>query len=242
MSCRMNRLQIGLALLLGLAIASPPLMAIAQQYRPPRRGIPTRREGAGTRSPGERCMVGQLPLMGLTPSDNFSLTTAQKPVFFWFVPGTNAATAEFRLLDRTDQVLYAATVKIAGTPGVVSVPLPPPLANQMTVGKDYVWQLSLQCSTTDPSKNPFVEGLVQRTEPNASLRQALATATTPRDKATVYAEAGIWQEAIATLAAQRCRQPNDATLRTSWQTLLRSVALDRYIDVPLTRSCEAITP
>ncbi len=242
MFCRMNRLQIGLALLLGVAIASEPLVAIAQQYRPPRRGIPTRREGAGTRSPSDRCMVGQLPLVGITPSDNFSLTTAQKPVFFWFVPGTNATTAEFRLLDRTDQVLYSSTVKIAGTPGVVSVPLPTPIANQMTVGKDYIWQLSLQCSTTDPSKNTFVEGLVQRTVPSAILTQTLAASRTPRDKATVYADAGIWHEAIATLAAQRCSQPNDATLRTSWQTLLRSVALDRYIDVPLTRSCEAINP
>jgi len=240
MACRMKSLQIGLVVMLGMAIAGEPFTAIAQQYRPPRRGIPTRRDGAGTRSPGERCMVGQNPLMALTPSDNFSLTSAKQPVFFWYVPGTTAQTAEFRLLDRTDKEVYATVVPMTDVPGVVSVQVPAQFAAQMTPGTDYVWQFSLKCSATDPSKNPFIEGIVQRIEATPTLKETLALATTPRDIASVYANAGIWHEAIATLAFHRCQQPADATLKSSWQTLLRSVALDSYVDAPLTQSCAAI--
>lgn len=240
MSRRINALRIGLALLLGVAIAGVPLLAIAQEYKPPRRGIPTRREGAGTRSPSDRCMTGQLPLMALTPSDNFSLTIAKTPVFFWFVPGTEAQTAEFRLLDRTDKEIYTTSIPVTNVPGVVGVQIPPPVANQLTPGTDYIWQFSLKCSANDPSKNPFIEGIVQRIEPTDSLRNALTSARTPREIASVYASAGIWHEAIATLAVKRCNQPVDPTVKTGWRTLLQSVGLEQYANVPLTQSCAAI--
>lgn len=240
MFCQNQGLRIGLAIALGFTIAGLPLLAVAQQYRPPRRGIPTRRDGAGTRSANDRCITGQTSIMAITPMDNFSLTTAQKPVFFWFVPGTNAPNAEFRLLDRADREIYTTSVKMAGGGGIVSLQLPQAIANQMSPGTDYVWQFSLKCSNTDPSKNPFLEGIVQRTEMTTNLKSAVETATTPREIATLYAEAGIWHEAIATLAAQRCRQPNDSTLKTSWATLFQSVELARFSTAPLTRSCESL--
>jgi hypothetical protein len=179
-------------------------------------------------------------MIAIMPSDNFSLTTAQKPVFFWFVPGTNAPNAEFRLLGRTDKELYTTSVELAGGGGIVSVALPQAIANQMALGTDYIWQFSLKCSSTDPSRNPFLEGVVQRTELTANLKSAVDTATTPREIATIYANSGVWHEAIATLAAQRCTQPNESSLKTSWRTLLQSVDLGSFIDTPLTRSCETI--
>lgn len=225
---------------LSLAIAGAPLLAIAQEYRPPRRGIPTRREGAGTRGPSDRCMAGPLPFMSLTPSDNFSLTTSTTPAFFWYVPTTDAAMAEFRVLDRTDREIYATSVNLTGVPGVVSLQVPPQVATQLNPGVDYIWQFSLQCSLTDPSKNPFMEGIFQRIAPAAELTSALEAAKTPREIASVYANAGIWHEAIATLAVQRCTRPTDSSLSASWQTLLRSVNLDRLSDAPLTQSCQAM--
>lgn len=236
---RNQSFQAGLALLLGVAIAGAPLMAMAQQYNPPRRGIPGRREGAGTRSPNGRCIQGQKPFTVLAPTDNVGSSTSQTPKLFWYVPVTVAKTAEFRLLSSTDQEIYTTTVALNGVPGVVSLQIPGEVTARMEPGKDYRWQFSLNCTPGDPSKNPFLEGIVQRVEANSALMDALTLATTARDRASVYASAGIWQDAIATLAEQRCAQPNDRTLRTSWNTLLKSVELEKFAQEPLTPSCPA---
>lgn len=237
---RYRQVQIGLAIALGLAVVGMPLLAIAQQYTPPRRGIPGRREGAGTRAPGDRCLAGQKPLMGLTPVDNFGATTSKTPTLFWYVPATNATVGEFRLLDAAEQEIYSSTVAIPDVPGVVSVQLPATVTEQMQLQQDYRWQFSLRCDANEPSKNPFVEGIVQRVEPSSTLQDSLTIATTPSDVATVYAKAGIWQDAIATLAEQRCLKPNDVSVQTSWTNLLRSVQLDSFTDAPLTKTCNAI--
>jgi len=235
---RNRSLRVGLATTLGLAIARLPLLTVAQQYVPPRRGIPGRREGAGTRFPG--CVTGQKPLMPLMPVDNFSATTAKTPTFFWFVPETQAVVAEFRLLDFADQELYTTTAAIPRQAGVISVQVPATIAAQMQPDRIYRWQFSLRCNLSEPSENPFVEGVVQRVERSPALQNALNTAVTPRDVAAVYANAGIWQDAIATLAEQRCLNPKDINLQTSWTTLLRSVQLEKFADAPLMKNCSAI--
>ncbi len=52
----MKSLVAPLSLLLGLLVVGTPLVAFAQSYNPPKRGLPGRREGAGTRG---TCMQGQ---------------------------------------------------------------------------------------------------------------------------------------------------------------------------------------
>ncbi|EKQ71328.1 protein of unknown function DUF928 [Leptolyngbyaceae cyanobacterium JSC-12] len=157
---RKESIRAGLAVLLGVAIAGAPLMAMAQQYTPPRRGIPGRREGAGTRSPNGRCIQGQKPFTVFNPTANATSSTSKTPTLFWYVPATIAKTGEFRLLSITDQEIYTTTVPLNGVPGVVSFQIPDEAAARMEPGKDYRWQFSLNCDPGDPSKNPFLEGIL----------------------------------------------------------------------------------
>lgn len=245
MSGQVKVLRMWLIALLGIALVGVSLttiaqLAIAQQYVPPRRGNPGRREGAGTRFPGDLCLAGKTPLLGLTPADNFGTTTSKTPVLLWHVPKTNAGMAELRVVDSADKELYSTTVPLKDSPGIVSVQLPAKVTNQMEMNKDYQWQFSLLCVQNDPSKNPFVEGVVQRVPIDANLTKALKAASNPRDRASIYAKAGVWYDAVSTLATQRCLKPGDASLATSWKNLLQSVKLDPIVDVPLTRNCRAI--
>ena len=221
---------------LGVAICGAPLLAIAQEYHPPQRGIPGRREGAGTRG---TCLRGPKLLMPLTPSDSFSATASNSPTFFWYVPKTAARTAEFALLDANDRTLYRTTLNLPGNAGIVSFSLPSSVAASiLTVGNDYYWQLSILCDPNQPSINPFVEGVIQRVKPAAALANQLKKAS-PRDRASLYATHGIWQDAIATLAQERCTHPQDQSLVTSWTQLLQSVKLEEFAKEPLTASCPA---
>lgn len=227
-----------LALLLGLSICSLPLLALAQEYHPPRRGLPGRRVGAGTR--GETCLKGRQTLTPLTPIDGFSTTTSHNPVFFWYVPSTTAQTGEFVLLGSHGQVLHRAVIQLTGTPGIKSYRVPTGMmASKLTAGNDYRWQFTVICNANEPSSNPFVQGVIRRVASNTSLTREL-NVVSPQDQATVYASAGIWQDAIATLAEQRCERPRDASLLARWTRLLQSVQLEKYSREPLSQFCTTI--
>jgi hypothetical protein len=226
-----------LSIILGILIAGSPLLAFAQEYHPPKRGLPGRREGAGTRG---TCMSGQKFLMPITPTDGFSATTSNSPTFFWYVPQTSVQTAEFALLDGSDKQLYKATVNLPGTAGIVSFTLPEKVATSVLEnGKDFYWQFAVLCDPNQPSLNPFVEGVVQRVKPNANLINQLKQASSAHDRAAIYASTGIWQDAISTLAQQRCTHPNDASFTASWTKLLQSVRLDEFATEPLITACPA---
>jgi hypothetical protein len=229
-----------IALTMGLAIAISPLVALAQQYTPPRRGIPGRREGAGTRSPNN-CVSSKMPLTALSPADSFSLTTSQTPTLFWYIPKTNAVMGELRITDDSDKDIYSAVMPLSGGSGVLSHSLPKSVTNDMEPGKDYRWQFALICNASQPSINPFVEGIVQRIEIDNGLMSSLQKAASVRDRASVYASSGIWQDAIATLAQERCTNPKDPALLTSWNTLLKSVRLEAFAQEPLNRTCTKIS-
>ena len=229
-------LTVCLSGLLSMAVCGVPLLAIAQEYHPPKRGVPGRREGAGTRG---TCLRGPKLLMPLTPGDSFSATLSNSPTFFWYVPKTAAQTAEFALLDENDRTLYKTTLSLPGEASVVSFSLPTSIASSvLTVEKDYYWQFSILCDPNQPSINPFVEGVVQRVKPTATLTSHLKNAS-PRDRATIYATNGIWQDAIATLAQERCAHPQDQNLMTSWTQLLQSVKLEDFAKESITASCSA---
>jgi hypothetical protein len=231
-----------LGLLLGLFLCSLPLIAMAAEFKPPRRGLPGRREGAGTRDPFV-CVQGSSQLTALLPGTNLGLTTAEYPRFFWFMPKTKAKFAEFTLSEVNEQredrtPVYKSIFNIAGTPGVVSLALPshasmPPLV----VGKDYHWSVSLICKEDDRSKDIRVDGWVQRVTINAALTKQLATAKL-NDRVQIYANNGVWFDTVTTLAEQRCANPKDAALTTSWAELLKSVQLGAIADQPLIQQCQ----
>jgi hypothetical protein len=67
---------------------------------------------------------------------------------------------------------------------------------------------------------------------NPSLASQLERGT-QRDRIALYQTAGLWYDAIATLAQLRRSSPGDAALKTTWNNLLTSVGLDTIVNVPL---------
>jgi len=228
--------------MLGLLVCGLPLMAMAVEFKPPRRGIPGRREGAGTRDP-YACVQGNLRLTAIMPQTNLGLTTAVYPRFFWYSPRTRAKFAQFTLYEVDEATMenkisiYTSTFRISGTSGIASLPLPnttflPPL----TVGKDYHWSLALICNPDNREQNITVDGWVQRIAPAAAFTNQLG-ATKSQDLPTLYANNGLWFDTVTTLAEQRCANPNDTSLAASWAQLLKSVKLDTIAEQPLVQQC-----
>ncbi len=246
MSCRKNlsylsALSIALCVeLVTFSLAAPPLRAQSLKVsvtfpRAQNRGAPARTAGAGQRRPD--CYVGNTPLTALTPSNNVATTVSANPTLFWYVPQSEAKSAEFVVIDNQKNEIYATTLALNGSPGIVKLSLPATVS--LETGKDYTWQLALICDPTDRSGDQVVEGLIERTALSSAQKTRLAAATDPLKQAEVYAQARIWQETIAILAQLRRDRPNDSNVTNAWKELLNSVELPAIATAPLVECCTA---
>ncbi|MDZ8066250.1 MAG: DUF928 domain-containing protein [Nostoc sp. DedQUE08] len=207
------------------------------EKQPANRGAPRDRTGAGTRGD---CPAANKPLTALVPLESktvLSLTTDEHPTFWFYVPYVpkNINLVKFVLLNEQNNSLTKEPIPItlSNTPGVIRVSIPK-TEKPLEIGQYYHWYFLIDCNPQSRSDDIAVEGLVQRIIPKEELTRALDTAT-PRQRVALYAQAGVWQDALTTLGELRTRQRQDATLATDWKDLLESVGLENI-------STEAIVP
>lgn len=207
---------------------STPIL-IAQAFRPPRRGAPITTAGGATRG---QCNANSKRLTPLLPKEKLGLTIAERPTLFWSLPQATNSTAQLMILgDKESRVVYETTVTLPRTAGIFQFTLPKD-APALEVGKQYRWFLSINCKADGTGSEISVDGWIERVAATPELTKALRTAN-PREQVRLYAEAGIWHEAVTTLAALRLSQPRDFRLNVSWRELLRSVDLSAIMAEPL---------
>ncbi len=154
-------------------------------------------------------------------------TTVERPSWFFYVPYTKdlSYTVEFVLQDQDSNEIYQNdAIALPDKTGVIRVSLPS-TAPALAVGKQYRWFFTINCDKEKNSPPTFVEGVIQRVELNPDIAKELQT-TEPRKRYSIYAQKGIWYEALTTLAELRQKNPQDAALKAEWQNLLRSIRLD----------------
>lgn len=221
---------------------------VAEYIPPAGMGTPPT-SGGGTRSPlSVSCpedkenkgqyLTALVPT--LTPSTNLALTVAAHPQFFVYMPETSARTAEFVLKDENENDVYRQTLSISGSPEIVNLSLPKTVA-PLKIGKNYHWYFSLVCNPGNRRRDVYVDGWSQRTELSPNLAVQLQKAT-PSDRPNLYAQAGIWHEALSTLA-DLCREaPNAPTLAAEWKKLLESAGLKQIADLPIVLTASGNSP
>ncbi|MEH1819242.1 MAG: DUF928 domain-containing protein [Nostoc sp.] len=206
---------------------------ISQTFKPPQRGKPPASAGGSTR--GSSCLTGKKLITPLIPPDKLGLTFAEHPTFFWYVPPSPVKTAKFLLLDKDQNVFYETSFTLPDQPGIINFKLPD-TAPALAVGKTYHWYLTIACDTQDSSENPTVDGWVERTQPELGLSEALAKANLHK-LPTIYAEAGIWHEALTSLVQLHETEPNNFKARLDWRQFFKSVGLSAIASEPLIDCC-----
>jgi hypothetical protein len=213
-------------------LAAPNGSLIAQAFNPPKRGAPSTTAGGATRG---GCNTQRKQIIPLLPKEKLGLTIAERPSLFWAVSRLAANTAQLTILsDNESRVVYETTLSIPKTSGIMQFTLPQD-APALKAGKQYHWILSINCKADESGNEMSVDGWIERIEPTPELAKALKTAD-PRQQVKLYAEAGIWHEALTTLATLRLSQPKDFRLSSSWRELLRSVGLSSVMFEPLINS------
>ncbi|BBD62196.1 hypothetical protein NIES2109_50350 [Nostoc sp. HK-01] len=198
------------------------------------------RNGASVAVPNQ-CLSGKIPLTALIPESQLGLTTLSNPALFFYVPQTSAPELELVVQNETEQEVYTQKYKPNNKAGIISIRLP---VNSLTVNKQYKWKLSVICNPTDKSQNKVVAGLIQRVLPDLQLVKKLQQATR-QERAVLYAAAGIWHDALATVAQRRYLFPHNPEIASDWEELLTTpnVRLNQEIvKQPLIPSPEVLPP
>lgn len=196
--------------LIGVTIASD-----LPTYKPPSRGAPSTRVGGGTRSmpPAARQIVVFAP-------DHTGLTTRAQPSLYWYLSKPATTRVEITSINRqAENLLLGLSVASPSSAGVQKLDL----ANhgvRLQPGVQYRWHVSLALDPLQRSNS----GAIERIEASPELAKRLQA--TPRaGQGTVYAEEGIWYDAMASIGDLIEQFPNDAALRTQRASLLEQIGL-----------------
>jgi hypothetical protein len=164
------------------------------KYTPPQNPSKPKDTGTNTTRGGSCEANSSARVTALVPFSHVGETISGHPTFTWFVPDRTPRPLQLRLFTRTGQLLYKTDME--SQPGIMSVALPPNLP-PLSIGQSYQWQVVLVCDPMVPSRNVVATGEIQVVQPAASLQSQLAAAQTPQQRIDLYAQAGLWYDAIA---------------------------------------------
>lgn len=189
-----------------------------QSYVPPHRGTPRRTQGTGSRG----CTQSQpVALSLLIPSDHTAQTVSGHPTFFWYVSAKPAVPVEIALVEPgVAKPIFVQQMQLPKA-GVNSFAMPKKLP-ELGLGKEYRWSVTLICNTNRRSNDTFAQGWIKRVPETPELKQQLSAANIPADRASVYARAGLWYNALNTLSA-------DLSTRENFLALLDQVGLREVV-------------
>jgi len=88
----------------------------------------------------------------------------------------------------------------------------------------YEWSVAIVPDAENRSKDVVAKGVIKRVKPSDALVRQLETAN-DLERASIYAQAGIWYDALATISSAIEAHPNDASLREQRASLLKQVGL-----------------
>jgi len=233
----------------GLRLRSDPKTLLAQATQattfnqpPPPSGPPPggRVRGGAKRGELAACLPTKLDLTALvhfTEKNSvinvWGQTTVEHPSWFFYVPYTKDLdyTVEFVLQDMDLNEVYKKAIALPDKPGVIRVSLPS-TAPALALNKQYRWFFTINCDKEKNSPPTFVEGVIQRVELNPATIKELET-TELLKRYAIYAQKGIWYEALTTLAELRQKNPEDVALKAEWRNLLGSISLDDIAAEPI---------
>jgi len=160
-------------------------------------------------------------------------TVSAHPTVFVHVPPLPGATAELTLQNRDDdEQLYSTKFELTGEEGIIGIKIAEP-SPSLTVGQDYLWQMLItgDCNTEGKEFRLHTDGWIERVASTGSL--ANIDQIPLRDRPTLYAEAGIWQDTLSSLGSLMLQYPDDPEVRASWASLMESANLSEFAQAPL---------
>ncbi|BAZ69928.1 MAG: DUF928 domain-containing protein [Pelatocladus maniniholoensis HA4357-MV3] len=152
-------------------------------------------ESSGTRG---RCKASDADsLTLLAPVTHIGQTTSTHPTFAWFVSNHQRVLLEFSIyeLSSNEQLKLTYKSRLQSSPGIMKVSVPETLPG-LALGKNYLWQVEILCDFNHPSRNLLATADIAIVPIPGSLQDALYRKRDRTQRASLYAEAGMWYDAL----------------------------------------------
>jgi Domain of Unknown Function (DUF928) len=202
------------------ASPSPARAPMKLLYKPPAGAgnIPTRVSGGARGDNGLDTVL--LPLV----PDQLALTTQAQPSLFWFQSKPAKAKFELTVVEPNKPTpLISLTSPDADKPGIhriklarYKVELQPDVA--------YEWSVAIVPDAENRSKDVIAKGVIKRVRPPGDLASRVEKAG-DLERASAYAQAGIWYDALDAISNAIEAHPDDASLKEERASLLKQVGL-----------------
>lgn len=188
-------------------------------YKPPPRGAPRGRIGGGTRGPRDSL----LGLYVLAP-DHTGLTATEQPDFYWHLSELTQYPIEFTLIEET-AILPVVEVRISTPvrPGIQRIALSA-YNVRLKENSEYRWFVAIIPDRNSRSKDILAGGFIRKITPSDAFQKRVAEES-PERSPFLYAEEGIWYDALSAISNLIDAAPNDATRHRQRAELLEQVGL-----------------
>lgn len=222
----MLRVLCGYVLMLGFILAAGASVAGEQPstdegvlYRPPLRGAPASRIGGGTRG-----LAPAAPALAVLAPDHTGHTVNAQPTLYWFLSKPAPVRIEVTLLDEAGvKPVVEKALKTDLQAGIQALSLKD-LGITLKPNEEYRWHVAMVYDAKQRSSDVTSSGTVKLVPAPAALDSRLKQSDESRRYA-VYAQEGLWYDAVDALMQRINAAPADARLRDELDSLLKQVGL-----------------
>ena len=225
-----NRLKIALlagACLLLLTIKTSRTFANEGQINapilfqpPPGEEPPEDTEGGGSRDDSNSCGLDYInrrqkntgdrsTFTAIAPIGYDGLTTASHPTFWIELPENSAQQAVLLIKESSNSNWHQSathwqqSIDLKGKAGIIGIKLAKD-APALEIGKNYQWVVALVCGNRPNPNDPLVAAGIKRVDDRITMKSTL----TQLDRASLYAEKGVWYDALDILIASKSSVSN----------------------------------
>lgn len=179
--------------------------------------MPTRVSG-GARGGGD-----ETSLLALVP-DHAALTTSAQPSLFWFQSKPTKAKLELTLVEpKKAKPLLSLTNSQTTKAGIQRIKLAKQKV-ELQPNVTYEWSVAIVSDPENRSKDIIAKGVIKRIQAPSDLAGKLENKEDV-DRAAIYAEGGIWYDALEAISNAIDAHPDDASLRAQRGALLQQIGL-----------------
>jgi hypothetical protein len=170
-------------------------------------------------------------MLSVLAPDHTGLTLQEQPVVFWYLSQSVSTPIEFTVIDDGIKPVIETTLQPPFRPGVQRISLAD-VGLRLTTGKAYQWFVAVVVDPERRSKDLLAGGTIERVEAPDALGSQLSHVDqldTPR----LYAEAGLWYDAIAAISDLIEAAPHDPGFRQQRAALLEQAGLPEIVKYDL---------
>ena len=171
-------------------------------------------QNVGTTGTRGCSQASSVKLTALAPFSHIGQTTTTHPTFAWYVPDVEPHPIDLRLYryDSNGKVMpIGQSSKLQSKQGIMHYQLPTDQAG-LTSGQTYLWEVTLACKSHSDRKVQILRTDIAVVAMPAALQASLAKTSDHLQRASLYAKAGFWYDALAETLVTAQKQPYTITL------------------------------